>query len=876
MDNTGLLPLTVNDFSGGKTDYILGGDPRQNEIIDNKVINENKDAVTRPGSKAKYNFRITSEEIISTIIDHDSEIILQAGTRVFSQTTTPSEILSPQGRSVFLKGGVDTLADTAFWNGHTLAVNGSFSSPQKIFRDESQNWRSVTLGLPEPIYAWAMALANELKYDWSVHLYDATAHTATDAAPFLLLPDASDLVSLIELTNALKASYVAHNLDASLASGWSYHKAQAGAQSVLKDTSDVTTLFTAYLMLSELKERMNSHADDLSSHDAAYTGDIGGSVVIAKSTPGNVLAGTSYIYAFYFVYRYQVGEIQYVERGKPFFLQIEDGSNPTSYSTLLQMTGLTSGEKESFDDANITVAIARTSNGGGVLYDVKEVPNTSAISFTDTLSDEELQLRPPSYFNGGVVDNDMPPPAKFIEVVNDTTFFAHLKEGSVVRANKLRASKPSQPYACPEDYDAEFEGDITAFGSANNYPIVFLKNKIYRIEGGFDSSGRGGLFKKLISDRIGSVSPKSLVRTKEGLFFAGEDGWYFTDAFQWKKISPDLNITFSRLHDKTKICGTYDGLTNRAIWGVKSDEASAHNDTLFVAHLDYSTPLSGLAFTTWSGGKDPDNFSASSLEFIGGKLYRADMRGYLLYHDQALTQDDYVDTLKDPDLWGNQTIHDKMVSVAFDFGNSQVRKWVPKLCVNANNETSLSLQVSASSDRSNVFSALKPISSLGNVEWGDPTSSFGDDGAPRWNYFPVVSQWRYLNASEQNLRCMYKQFKFENSYTTIDSSEAAGPCDINSTAKTLTLNNYPSSTWVPDAVNYYISFETDNYETEYLITDINASTLTIRDTSNTISDGTSVNWLIKGYKKREILHLIDYVINFKIMTMTQDTFRGSR
>jgi hypothetical protein len=862
--------LQITDFSGGMTDYSLGGDIRQNEKMDNFVISENTDAVTRPGSLPAYNFRITATNTIKGIIDHNLNILLQAGPKVFYQTTLANEILSPQGRSVFQKGDDTQTVTSAYWNGHTIAVSDSYASPQKIFKDVSGNWKTQTLGMPDIIYAWAIKLANDIKSGMNTHFLSIAQHSSADTTHIVVTPDASDIDSLLALTQSLVTAFTAHESDARLSSGRLYHIAQTSTSAALATALTPHSVYDCYQILLDFYTKVNLHAHDTVPHTIAYAGNIGPAYPLPVCTPGAPSTG-SYLYAMYFTYRYNVGDIQFIERGKPYFLSVTNG-NTVGYSATLTLHGLNSGAIESWDDANVYVTICRTTNGGTTFYEIKDIANSTSMTITDTTIDTDLVLKKPAYFEGGVADNDLPPRAKFVEILNDTAFFANVKEGSDVRANRLRISKPSNISACPEFYYEDFDNEITAMSAVGTYPIVFLKNKCYRVEGGFDSSGRGTISKRTISLKTGCIAPKSVVKTKDAVFFAAEDGFYMTNGFSVTKISPDINVTYKALPNKQKINGCFDKLRNWVYWSVQRDAFLSNNEQMFVANLNYHTPLGGMPFTTWSGGLDPLNFSATALEYIDNVLYRADSRGYLLKHDESVAQDVYVDTAILPNAWNFQTIHYTLTSVAFDFGITLLRKWAPKISFVAQNSTSMSLQIAADNDNSGVFVNLVPVLKKGNIEWGDATIIWNDVlDILRWNFFPALNVWRWMKATVQAMRCMYKKIKWTNAYVDIDSSVTAGLASSDGFLNTVTLLSYPTSTWLTDCVNYYISFDTDLYTLEYLIIGISGATITVSDTGNTLPTSASLNWKIRGYKKREGLSLIEYTIPYAQLTMTQET-----
>jgi len=115
----------------------------------------------------------------------------------------------------------------------------------------------------------ALMLANRLKSTINVHYADqgdsGEEHIAEDT--LIASPDATDIASLVTLTNEMKDSYVAHDDDAILASKWVYHQAQ-GTERALASETDVTNLQTSITMLNDLKAKLNLHMADDTAHTA--------------------------------------------------------------------------------------------------------------------------------------------------------------------------------------------------------------------------------------------------------------------------------------------------------------------------------------------------------------------------------------------------------------------------------------------------------------------------------------------------------------------------------------------------------------------------------------------------------------------------------
>jgi hypothetical protein len=866
MDNTGLQALRIEDFSGGITDFYLGGSTRKYQVADNFVINENNDLITRPGCASKYNYRLTASGTIKNIIDNQDEILMQQNKSViYVDGDGVHEIKSPSTHDVFVGAPSSIDADFSYWNKHTLGVSDNYNSPQKIYKDANDAWTVTTLGLPEILYATSVALANEIRTQYEAHRVDETQHTvAADTVNVVTATVSSDLDTFYDLCDELAIDLQAHFDDAVAAPA--YHTATFDRD---LDLDSITSIRSAYNALELMKDGFNAHegSDAVHAVEDLYTVS---DDFLEPAASGGAGAVTRII-GLNYVHRYAVGDLEFLERGPIHLIELENVAATGSFD-VYRIPELDSGALENWDDANVKIQVYRTVSNGTTLFLETEIDNGTT-SVTLSMTDDELQLQPTAYTEGGILDDERPPPAKFIVTVNDITYFGAVKEDKKVLGNRLRSTKPGAPYSSPASFYCDFEDDFVGMGYISTYPIVFLSNSFYRVEGSFDSAGRGGMVKRSISQRIGCISDKSIVTTKDGIYFAAEDGFYFTDGFTYRKISDDINLTYKALEDKDQICGAYNSLRNRVHWGVKVDGNNTNNDTVLVACLDYKTEYNGHPILMWNGGLDATNFTCTALAYINNELLRADENGYLLYHDDDLLSDVDINTSIDPDDWYTQTIFYDHVSVGFDFGNAQVRKWVSKININANNQSSLSLQPSASNDNSGVFTDLKIINARANVEWGDPSIVWGESDL-RWNYNPVISEWRWMPASDA-LRCMYKQVRFTNAYTLIEDSTYSGAASGVAATKKILLLNYPTNEWMDDPVNYYISFDVDDYENEYKILSVSGGELTVEDDDAALTDFASAEWKIKGYKKREIFNLLNYVIGYRVISMTQDTYRAS-
>ena len=394
--------------------------------------------------------------------------------------------------------------------------------------------------------------------------------------------------------------------------------------------------------------------------------------------------------------------------------------------------------------------------------------------------------------------------------------------------------------------------------------MVFCKRHIYRIDGFYDDNGGGSPLHQRISDTVGCVSNTSIVQTDFGTFFAGNDGFYWTDSYKVVKVSNEFNVRYKEVVDNNKrIYGTYDEENSRIYWSAQRDQANSDVDSCFVIDLRFGARPDSC-FTTLSGG---DSFSPTSLVFFQKELVRGDKRGYIFKHNKNILTDRVIDTISAPSTWKEQTILWNYESCAFNFGTTYMRKWVTRINAVLQNETNLSLLITSINDDGRREADLAPIRFRGNVTWGDEDVVWGDDSII-WNYDGFIDEVRRFPA--KNLRCNYKQVRMSNAEVIIYNSDTYGAGVVDNSAKTVTI----PGDWSSKTVDYEIFFESDDYTRGYLVTNVSSNVLTYSDSGNESPLGTQ-QWVVRGKPKGEVFSLIAYVIHYGIMSKTQEGFRAS-
>lgn len=588
----------------------------------------------------------------------------------------------------------------------------------------------------------------------------------------------------------------------------------------------------------------------------------------APTVTAGAAGAQNFLYAFHYFYEYTVGLQTFQDAGPVVFVELVNSAAPNiSPNSISNIPVLANGATDNYDTSNIKVKIFRTTNGGTDEWFLGEVTNGTTV-FNDNFSDASIVDGELIYLADGSLDNDPPPLAKFVHVVNNVGYYAYIKEGSQEFAYDILQSVPFDPDSVPADFRDTVEDQITGFSSVQSIPIVFCRKYVYRIEGFFDQFGRGGMNHVRISDNAGCVSNLSVVQAEGGIFWAGNDGFYYSDGYKVMKISDGFNenykVMLAETTDARRITGRFDEVNRQIRWAVQFDSSSDDNDGEFVLDLGFGVK-SKSTFVTLSGG---NSYRPSGIEFFNQLFYRADTRGYVFVHDEQYTTDPKVDTGAFVNTWATQPIIHHYKSVAFNFGSTFMRKIATKILLTCRNITNVSIQITAINDDGKIVRPLKEIRWRRNFVWGDPDFNWGDPNCV-WNSEGLIEQWRRMAA--KGLRFSYLQIDITNAYTIITNSDTLGTATFSPVPNTILLDTAATADWPTDCVGYFISTEVDGYEMQFEIITRTNDTITVIDPSDLLPTG-SLKWVISGYKKNEVLNMLAYNIHWASLSKTQNTY----
>lgn len=593
--------------------------------------------------------------------------------------------------------------------------------------------------------------------------------------------------------------------------------------------------------------------------------------VAAPTVTAGVAGALSFVFAFHYSYTYTVFGLTYEMIGPVTTVVLDNSTDPVTGP--IQISGLpvlANGGTDNYDTANIKIKIYRSEANGTFLQQTGEVTNGTTI-FTDSQSDIDLANSGTSlYTNDGTVDLDPVPLHKYNHVVNNTGYFAHIIDIEGESPYKIRQSTPNVPDSAPIDFEISVDDAVMGISSVRSQPIVLCKKYIYRIDGGFDRFGRGGMSPIRISDFAGCISHNSIVQAENGLFWCGNDGFYYTDGYQVMKVSDHRNEKYKAILKNTdnteRIQGRYYEKERLIMWSMQENSANHGNDVLMIVDLKWGVS-DEMTFTRWNGA----SFKPSAIEIFNKKLYRGHPSGFVLRHDESLTSDVKVNIYRSVDKWVKETIRWKISTIHYNFGGTFYRKIPTRILLTAADIGNTTIQITAINDDGRVTRNCRPIRIRQDFIWRD------DDFVWResefiWRAAGLIEQWRRF--PKGGLRLSTLQLVIENGFSPVTDSDFLGNATYNATLKTVTLDDAIAK-WPTQSEDYVIASDVDGYVKEFLITELSAdNVITVNDPLNQLPTG-SRKWVIRGYKKDENLHLLGFNIHWNNVSATQKTYSSA-
>jgi hypothetical protein len=618
----------------------------------------------------------------------------------------------------------------------------------------------------------------------------------------------------------------------------------------------------------------------------------------------------SYSYAYFFSNEFEVyGGTTYLVQGNPVFSDALDcaisypvGYSPTNVNPYYTqkpvatqrenlLTGLpvlANSGATNYDTANVKLNIYRSTDGGNTYYLLDQVDNGTT-SYTDVINDTAandgnlaLNERQVIYTSGGVQGYDQPPKCKFIHIFNNTAYFGGVWDSGQFFPNRLVQSVAGSMDGAPATNYYDFESDITGISSTKSSVVVFCKDAIYRLSGGFNLLGQGQILADQIGDKIGCLNSSGIVRTETGIFFPGTVGFYYTDGYQLIKCSLDLDATyqsFSQTEAQTRnIWGAYDDISRRVWWLVKQNPGDSENSKAFILHTNYGIKPSS-AFTTASSG-DADYFRFASMVFRKGVPLLGHEGGEIMYLNKW--------NKKEYDPVNNWYTHVpyNYVSCAMDMGSVARRKWVTKMHLIGKNVGNALIQPSALRDLNQYGQNATPMAQVNyreNCWWGNSDLTWGDANFV-WKTDGKNDVWRRLPQGQ--LRSDVMQIKIAPAFGLVYSSEQDYPgllagCFVEHTpARATIFSNLDSFTgslvWPEDIEGMYIKFGYENYEYSYELSEPTGDEVSIFDPDGRLVLTDVTSFEIWGYKKQASMRIDSIDLHYGYLGDKNQAYGGAK
>jgi hypothetical protein len=565
--------------------------------------------------------------------------------------------------------------------------------------------------------------------------------------------------------------------------------------------------------------------------------------------------------------------------------------------TVSNIPTLVNGGQDNYDTSNVQLKIFRTINAGSTYY-LDGIISNGTTSFVDTLPDVfnpllptlvPLQQQTVIYTSGGVVNFDPAPICKYITIMQNTAYYAAIIDTGQTFLNRIRQSIQNNVDSSPGSFFLDLPDVITGISNTRNNVVAFCANSTYLIQGAFTQTGQGQMTYQSISDAIGCVSSESIVRTDVGIFFAGTDGFYYTDGFQLIKLSSELNLTYAALTSNSKqqlaIYGCYDRYNRRVWWTTQPNASDWSSTQQYIFHVNFGVNATGV-FTTASNS---ENYRPSSMIFWQGKQIRGDARGYLFLHTPLSKTDPQVNLSTTATTWNTSHIPYNYSSCAFDFGTTFNRKWLTRLAIQGKNVGNVAMNVQSMSDNGRVPPLnLAPIWFHPNIQWGQPNLIWGAPNSLQpivWGNTSQLDMWRRFPATQ--LRADYKQLKITPAFIgvyryqdwPIGSAAVITPSGTGTASILLeTPPGYTAFVWPSDVVGYVFASQLDGYVAQYKITALTTTTNTndtiiVTDPNNSLISS-SVAWIIRGIMKQQRISLTGYNVHFTLLGKMQQAYHG--
>lgn len=535
-------------------------------------------------------------------------------------------------------------------------------------------------------------------------------------------------------------------------------------------------------------------------------------------------------------------------------------------------------------------------------------------------NDATIQLNPTMYTTGGVLENDLPPRAKFCTLVNDN----YMYWVDAINPYRVLQSHPKDPDSVPVGNYIDFPEAVTGISSAGNKLIVCTLTKTYRVDGFYDEFGRGEVVADKISSETGCLSHNSMVRVADGLFFCGIDGFYYTNGQTVLKVSRHLSKTYYRITqsevdvsnattgsittvygkkyvitENQEINGAYDKINNRVVWSFLD------GTEVFAVEKNYGITEKMSFFGPWkiAPTAPEENVYAKALGTFKSKIVRSDAYGNVFQLEDGVASDLKPIALN-PQSTTNSLAADrypiiyKLRTQANFLGDFKQKKYVSDIDVRMKratdafttknfHDTNLDVLITSINDKGRIVQDLKPInySATDDIRFQDAKNYDGlaveeYDGAGSES--PLVHFTRRFPA--KGLRCISKAVEFKPAFKTLAISANYEPVTFVNSLGTLSASTvstvFSKHTYTGTVItlkqglmdsvdhtanNYYLALQVDNYTALYPIQYVSGTGLTaVLGTPylGTAAVSGTYQWKLYSIPKNQFFGLISFALNF--------------
>ena len=367
-------------------------------------------------------------------------------------------------------------------------------------------------------------------------------------------------------------------------------------------------------------------------------------VDLAESAAGDNPTDTaSFLYAVVLFRRYESSGYMKEDVGAPVYARIDFAKTGGAVEVTIQ--GISSASPLW---RQMRAVVYRTVADGTGLYRVGDVEfdQTAGAVFVDdrsAVTDADLVSGARLYTDSGELAADEPPLAKYVSAGGGRLVLGNVKVGNDVLNNRAYWSTPGKSGAFPRAQFTDVDYEISGVGRFRNNLMIMTFFNCYRLE------GLEGLVAYEFENRSGSVSPRGLSETAQGLFYVGRDGFYVTDGLKAYKLSDHIQERFNRLENKGEIAAYYDVDNFRVYFWYDEAGSPTYYGRAFILDLLQTRigPRDGGCFTEY---REVERFTVEEEGLRGrswvsykGQTYRANFNGTVSRWEAGLLFREVVD-----------------------------------------------------------------------------------------------------------------------------------------------------------------------------------------------------------------------------------------